>query len=191
MDCRIRFNSAVNRRQQGDYLEYESETSKQKRAHRSEQARHAEQASIGAMTRAISTRELEIQSALQTELSHVDAAVLPALARALERGDDRLIGGTWGIDDDDGCLLTLAARDLGLASGEELLVGSIAAVRIPALFDELWFMILERTGDTSSARRVVHQLVVETLALRTSHAVMSGTPAGASLPESDRSALTR
>jgi hypothetical protein len=46
-------------------------------------------------------RELELQSALQQELTRVDPTVLPALARALERSNDRLVGGSWGVDDGD------------------------------------------------------------------------------------------
>ena len=136
-------------------------------------------------------REVELQQQLQTELARVDPTVLSAIARAMERDGDRLVGGTWGVDDSDGCLLTLAARELGLSRGEDLLGGSIAAVRIPALFDELWICILERTGDTRSARAIVHRLVIETLALRADQAVVSETPAGSSVPDSERSALTR
>ena len=69
------------------------------------------------------------------------------------------------IDDGDGCLLTLAAAELGYESGEALLTTSVAAVRVPALFDELWALILARTGDTASARRITHRLVAEALVL--------------------------
>ena len=142
------------------------------------------------MNNANLSRELALQQELQAELTRVDPTVLPAIARALEHNADRLVGGTWGVDDDDGCLLTLAARELGLSNGEQLLSESIAAVRIPALFDELWICILERTGDTRSARKIVHRLVVETLALRQDQATVSGTPTE-SLPDNERNALAR
>ena len=132
-----------------------------------------------------------MQRQLQTELTRVDPTVLAAIARAMERDGDRLVGGTWGVDDNEGCLLTLAARELGLDSGEELLGGSIAAVRIPALFDELWICILERTGDTRTARSIVHRLAIETLAWRADQTVVSETPTGTSVPDSERNALTR
>ena len=136
-------------------------------------------------------REIELQSALQHELTRVDPTLLPALARALERSGDRLVGGTWGVDDGDGCLLTLAARELGLESGEELLGGSIAAVRIPALFDELWICILERTGDATAARMIVHRLVVQALLLQADQADGSGETSAVDPPASARSARVR
>ena len=42
----------------------------------------------------------------------------------------------------------------------------MAAVRIPALFDELWALTLARTGDARTARAITHRLVVEALASR-------------------------
>ena len=117
--------------------------------------------------------------------------LLPALARALERSSDRLVGGTWGADDGDGCLLTLAARELGLESGEELLGGSIAAVRIPPLFDELWICILERTGDAAVARLIVRRLVIQALLLPTNQADEPGETSSTDPPDSARSARAR
>jgi len=187
----IRFDSIVHCRQQRDALQHETKSTEEQRTHRSQQAGHVKQASISAVIDANHNREVTLQRELQTELGRVDPAVLPAIARALEHNADRLVGGSWGVDDDDGCLLTLAARELGLGSGEELLGESIAAVRIPALFDELWICILERTGDTRSARSIVHRLVIETLALSANQAAVSETPTGSSLPDSDRNALTR
>ncbi len=136
-------------------------------------------------------RELALQSALQQELTRVDSTVLPALARALERSNDRLVGGSWGVDDGDGCLLSLAARELGLGSGEELLGGSIAAVRIPPLFDELWICILERTGDATAARVIVHRLVIQALLQQTDQADGSGETSSIDPPDSARSARVK
>jgi len=187
----VRFDSVVYCGEQRDALQDEAKGTEYQRTHRSQQTGHVSQASIVAVIDAKHNREVTLQRELQTELGRVDPAVLPAIARALEHNADRLVGGSWGVDDDDGCLLTLAARELGLDSGEELLGESIAAVRIPALFDELWICILERTGDTRSARSIVHRLVIETLALSANQAAVSETPTGTSLPDSDRSALTR
>jgi len=135
-------------------------------------------------------RELMVRDALRTELARLDADVVVAIGRALERDEDRLIGGSWGVDDDDGCLLTLAARELGLDRGEELMYTSVAAVRIPALFDEVWALILERTGDPTAARAITHRLVVEALNLRAPQVADSTTPATGS-PVTARIALTR
>lgn len=111
-------------------------------------------------------RERRARDDLRAALRGLDTPILSGMARALERDRDRLVGGTWGIDDRDGCLLTLAARELGDADGEELLRSSIAAVRVPALFDELWATVLARTGDTGAARRITQRLVREALADR-------------------------
>ena len=109
--------------------------------------------------------ELALRDALRADLARLDPPVLAAMGRALERGDDRLVGGAWGVDDGEGCLLTLAAGELGYGSGEELLATSVSAVRVPALFDELWALILERTGDAAAARSITHRLVAEALVL--------------------------
>ena len=114
----------------------------------------------------LSAREDALQHELRTELTRVDTDVAEAIGRALERDDGLLLGGAWSGDDDQGCLLTLAARDLGPGDGEALLRTSVAAVRIPALFDELWALTLARTGDARTARAITHRLVVEALASR-------------------------
>ncbi len=111
-------------------------------------------------------REQLVQTQLKDALGAVDGDVLRGIATALERNRDRLVAGSWGVDDGDGCLLTLAARELGHADGEELLTTSVAAVQIPALFDELWALVLARTGNADTARRLTHRLVAEALALR-------------------------
>ena len=137
-------------------------------------------------------RELVVRDALRTELVRLDADVVVAIGRALERDEDRLIGGSWGIDDADGCLLTLAARELGLDHGEDLMHTSVAAVRIPALFDEVWALILERTGDPTVARAITHRLVVEALNLRAPQVADSAAGAAAAVsPVTARIALTR
>ena len=139
-------------------------------------------------------RELQVRDALRDELGRLDAPVLAAMGRALERDGDRLIGGSWGVDDGEGCLLTLTAGELGYRNGEDLLATSVAAVRVPALFDELWALILARTGDASSARSVTHRLVAEALArgqAAASGATSEGTSEAASEPVAARSARPR
>lgn len=135
-------------------------------------------------------RELLVRDALRTELSRLDTDVVTAIGRALERDQDRLIGGAWGIDDSEGCLLTLAAREMGMTDGEDLLQTSVAAVRIPALFDEVWALILQRTGDPAAARAITHRLVVEALSVREDQTVAS-TSAAAAPAETARIALPR
>ncbi len=135
-------------------------------------------------------RELLVRDALRTELSRLDTDVVTAIGRALERDQDRLIGGSWGIDDSEGCLLTLAAREMGMPDGEDLLQTSVAAVRIPALFDEVWAMILQRTGDPAAARAITHRLVVEALSERADQAETSAS-AVAAPAETARIALPR
>ena len=188
---RVRIHRVVHGGQQRNHLEQETKAAKHECTHRSQQAGHESKASIASMSIAPTHRELELQSALHDELTRVDPTLLPALARALERSNDRLVGGTWGVDDGDGCLLTLAARELGLGSGEELLGGSIAAVRIPPLFDELWICILERTGDATAARMIVHRLVIQALLLQTDQADGSGETSSIDPPDSARSARVR
>lgn len=111
-------------------------------------------------------REAALRGELRSALDGLDAPILMGMAGALERDRDRLVGGSWGVDDGDGCLLTLAARELGADSGEDLLRSSVDAVRVPALFDELWACVLARTGDAEAARSITHRLVVEALARR-------------------------
>jgi hypothetical protein len=109
-------------------------------------------------------RERQVITALMREVRGLDAETRSALARALERGDAELAGGGWGSRDDGaGCLLSLAAWEMGLVGGDELLSRSISAVRVPALFDELWALILQRTGDVEDARRASRRLVLAAL----------------------------
>jgi hypothetical protein len=103
----------------------------------------------------LSERERRLLAGLERELHALDDETLGALSRALARGETELTGGEWGSrDDGHGCLLSLAAWELGLEDGEALLVRSVAAVRVPALFDELWSLVLRRTGDVAEARAI-------------------------------------
>src|SRR3954464_779820 len=98
---------------------------------------------------------------LARAIDGLDLETRQALARALERGDHELRGfaersgthgvrrlvtrmhlgtaayqpdgGDWGSYDDGGCLLSLAAWELGLEHGSELMRRSVDAVRVPAL----------------------------------------------------------
>lgn len=108
-------------------------------------------------------REETLQDDLRSALRDLPPDTTRAIARALEREGDRLIAGRYEDDAGDGCLLTLAARELGAVDGEALLTESVASVRVPALFDELWATIVRRSGDPALARRIVHRLVVEAL----------------------------
>ena len=79
------------------------------------------------------------EEALAQALDGLDPETRQALARALERGEVELEGGDWGsADDGSGCLLSLAAWELGLERGESLMRRSVAAVQVPALFDAWW-----------------------------------------------------
>jgi hypothetical protein len=109
-------------------------------------------------------REDALRASLRRELAAVDPETLQAIARALERDQDRLEAGSWGsTDDGSGCLLTLAAWELGLDGGEALMARSVHAVRIPALFDEFWALVLARTGSAGAARDVTHRIVADAL----------------------------
>jgi hypothetical protein len=109
-------------------------------------------------------REREVITALMREVRALDPETRSALVRGLERGEAQLTGGGWGSQDDgEGCLLSLAAWEMGLVGGEELLMRSVSAVRVPALFDELWALVLRRTGDAEDARKVSHRLVLAAL----------------------------
>ena len=108
--------------------------------------------------------ERAVLQSLSREIAALDERTRLALAQALERGEARLEGGTWGSRyAGAGCLLSLAAWELGLDGGEDLLPESIAAVRIPALFDHLWALVLERVGAPREARRIAHRLVARAL----------------------------
>ena len=104
------------------------------------------------------------EDALARALDGLDPETRQALARALERGEVELEGGGWGsIDDGSGCLLSLAAWELGLERGESLMRRSVAAVQVPALFDAWWDEVLTREGDVVRTRRSVREALGEML----------------------------
>jgi hypothetical protein len=67
------------------------------------------------------------------------------------------------MDDGSGCLLSLAAWELGLERGESLMRRSVAAVQVPALFDAWWDEVLTREGDVVRTRRTVREALGEML----------------------------
>ena len=104
------------------------------------------------------------EQALAQALGGLDSETRQALARALERGDIEIEGGGWGsIDDGSGCLLSLAAWELGLERGESLMRRSVSAVQVPALFDAWWDEVLTREGDVVRTRRSVREALGEML----------------------------
>ena len=104
------------------------------------------------------------EDALARALDGLDPETRQALARALERGEVELEGGGWGsMDDGSGCLLSLAAWELGLERGESLMRRSVAAVQVPALFDAWWDEVLAREGDVVRTRRSVREALGEML----------------------------
>jgi hypothetical protein len=104
------------------------------------------------------------EEALARALDGLDPETRQALARALERGEVELEGGGWGsVDDGSGCLLSLAAWELGLERGESLMRRSVAAVQVPALFDAWWDEVLTREGDVIRTRRTVREALGEML----------------------------
>jgi hypothetical protein len=104
------------------------------------------------------------EQALAQALGGLDPETRQALARALERGEVELEGGDWGsVDDGSGCLLSLAAWELGLERGESLMRRSVAAVQVPALFDAWWDEVLTREGDVVRTRRTVREALGEML----------------------------
>lgn len=108
-------------------------------------------------------REQDVLRALRTEISKLDDDTRQALSNALD--DDRLkLAGGWGDRDHGaGCVLSIAAWNMGLPSGEELMHRSVAAVRVPALFDELWALLLTRLGDVEESRDAARRLVGDAL----------------------------
>jgi hypothetical protein len=126
----------------------------------------------------LACREDRLLAELRTTLGELDPPVLQAMGAALARDRDRLVGGDWGVDDGEGCLLTLAARELGRERGEDLLVDCVAAVRVPVLLDEAWAVLLARGGSATAAREVVCRVVEDAVALRPAQA--TGTSLGAS-----------
>jgi hypothetical protein len=122
------------------------------------------------------------EQALAQALDGLDPETRQALARALERGEIELEGGGWGsIDDGSGCLLSLAAWELGLERGESLMRRSVAAVQVPALFDAWWDEVLKREGDVVRTRRSVREALGEML-FRGLAAPRDELPKGASAP---------
>ena len=125
------------------------------------------------------------EEALAQALDGLDPETRQALARALERGEVELEGGGWGsIDDGSGCLLSLAAWELGLERGESLMRRSVAAVQVPALFDAWWDEVLTREGDVVRTRRSVREALGEML-FRGLAAPREELPRGESAPPFD------
>ena len=109
-------------------------------------------------------RERRVLEALRTEIGRLDPDTRSAIGRALDDDRVQLSGGGWGDRDDaDGCVLSIAAWNMGLADGEALMHRSVAAVRLPALFDELWALLLMRLGDVELARASARRLVGDAL----------------------------
>jgi hypothetical protein len=81
----------------------------------------------------------------------------------LGRAADRPEGGDWGSQDEGGCLLSLAAWELGLEHGSDLMRRSVEAVRVPALFDAWWAEVIEREGDVVRAQRTVREAIGDML----------------------------
>jgi hypothetical protein len=109
-------------------------------------------------------RERRVLYALRTEIGRLDPETRSAIGRALDDDRLRLSGGSWGDrDDSDGCVLSIAAWSMGLPDGEALMHRSVAAVRVPALFDELWALLLMRLGDVELARASARRLVGDAL----------------------------
>ncbi len=128
------------------------------------------------------------EQALAQALDGLDPETRQALARALERGEVELEGGGWGsIDDGSGCLLSLAAWELGLERGESLMRRSVAAVQVPALFDAWWDEVLTREGDIVRTRRSVREALGEML-FRGLAAPREELPRGASVRPADAGA---
>jgi len=102
---------------------------------------------------------------LRRELAGLEEPTRAALARALDRDEVRLRGTRWGSHDDgEGCLLSLAAWEMGEPDGSALMIESISAVRLPAVFDALWAVLLVEVGDAVGAELVARSLVRTALA---------------------------
>lgn len=109
-------------------------------------------------------REEEVLRQLRTEIGRLDHDTRAAIVRALDDDRVQLTGGGWGDRDEaDGCVLSIAAWNMGLPGGETLMLRSVAAVRVPALFDELWALLLARLGDVEQARDAARRLVGDAL----------------------------
>ncbi len=144
---------------------------------------------------------------LARALDGLDVETRQALARALERGEHDLRGyasppptrsvrtiatrmhlgraayrpegGDWGSQDEGGCLLSLAAWELGMEHGSDLMRRSIEAVRVPALFDAWWAEVIEREGDVVRAQRTVREAIGDMLHRSLAHC----EPADGDVPE--------
>ena len=102
---------------------------------------------------------------LAAALSRLDPETRGALGRALEREEFEIEGGDWGSSGAGaGCLLSLAAWELGLERGETLMERSPDAVRVPALFDAWWSELLARDGDRWRVRRTAREALTAMLA---------------------------
>ena len=102
---------------------------------------------------------------LAVALARLDPETRGALGRALEREEFEIEGGDWGSSGAGaGCLLSLAAWELGLERGEVLMERSPDAVRIPALFDAWWSDLLARDGDRWRVRRTAREAITAMLA---------------------------
>lgn len=102
---------------------------------------------------------------LAAALSRLDPETRGALGRALEREEFEVEGGDWGSSGAGaGCLLSLAAWELGLEKGEALMERSPDAVRVPALFDAWWSELLARDGDRWRVRRTAREALTAMLA---------------------------
>jgi hypothetical protein len=109
-------------------------------------------------------RERRVLEALRTEIGRLDPDTRSAIGRALHDDRLQLSGGSWGDrDDGDGCVLSIAAWNMGLRDGEALMHRSVAAVRVPALFDELWALLLMRLGDVELAQASARRLIGDAL----------------------------
>lgn len=108
-------------------------------------------------------REQQVLRALRTEIGRLDDDTRVALSQALDDERLKLTAGWGDRDDGEGCVLSITAWNMGLASGEALMYRSVAAVRIPALFDELWALLLARLGDVEASRDAARRLVADAL----------------------------
>lgn len=106
-----------------------------------------------------------IDEHLRGELAGLAPDIRRALRAALDRDGVRLAGGAFGVrDDGEGCLLSLAAWQLGIDDGAALLATSVAAVRVPVVFDELWAALLADCGDAETAEWTARAIVRAALA---------------------------
>src|SRR3954447_18175829 len=109
-------------------------------------------------------RERRVLEALRTEIGRLDPDTRSAIGRALHDDRVKLSGGNWGDREDaDGCVLSIAAWSMGLPDGEAPMHRTAGGGAIPALFDELWALLLMRLGDVELARASARRLVGDAL----------------------------